>query len=36
LVTSAYQNQLEADWIAELRSKYSFTVDNEVFKSIQN
>lgn len=36
LVTSAYQNQLEADWISALREKYSFTVDNEVFKSIQN
>mgnify|MGYP003938611947 CR=1 FL=1 len=35
LVTSAYQNHLESNWIAELREKYSFTVDQEVFKSIQ-
>ena len=36
LVTSAYQNHLESDWIEQLREKYPFSVDKEVFKSIQD
>ena len=36
LVTSAYQNYLESDWIEQLREKYPFSVDKEVFKSIQD
>lgn len=36
LVTSAYQNQLEADWIAELRSKYTFTINQEIFNTINH
>ena len=34
LITSSYQSQLEADWIAELREKYPFEVDQKVFDSI--
>lgn len=33
-VTSEYQNQLEKDWIKELRSKYNITVDEAVVKSL--
>lgn len=36
LVTSAYQSQLEKEWIEELRSKFSFTVNDELFKSLEN
>lgn len=36
LATSAYQSYLETEWIKELRKIYTFTVDQEVFKSIQN
>jgi len=36
LVTSAYQNYLEEQWIQELREKYSFEVNQEVFQSIKN
>lgn len=35
LVTAAYQNHLEAEWLAELRNKYSFKVDKEVLYSIK-
>ncbi len=34
LITSAYQSQLEDDWIVELRGKYPFEVDQKVFDSI--
>lgn len=36
LVTSAYQNHLEEQWIKELRGKYDFRVNQEVFDSIKN
>lgn len=35
LVTSDYQNYLEAQWIEELRKKYSFNVDMSVFRAIE-
>jgi peptidyl-prolyl cis-trans isomerase SurA len=35
LVTSAYQSALEAEWIAELRKKYTFQLNQEVFNSIK-
>ncbi|MEZ4722060.1 MAG: peptidylprolyl isomerase [Flavobacteriales bacterium] len=34
LVTSAYQSELEKQWIEELRSKYAYKVDRAVFDSI--
>lgn len=34
LVTAAYQDQLEKDWIKELRAKYPVTVQKEVLYSI--
>lgn len=33
-VTSEYQNQLEKDWIKELRSKYNIAVNESVVKSL--
>jgi peptidyl-prolyl cis-trans isomerase SurA len=35
LVTAAYQDQLEKDWIKELRAKYPVTVDKDVLYSIK-
>ena len=35
LVTAEYQNYLEKEWIAELRSKYKFTADRELLKQIK-
>ena len=35
LVTSDYQNYLERAWIAELREKYAYSIDRDVFKSIE-
>lgn len=35
LITAAYQDQLEKDWIAELRAKYPVTVDKGVLYSIR-
>jgi peptidyl-prolyl cis-trans isomerase SurA len=35
LVTSDYQNYLERAWIAELREKYAYNIDRDVFKSIE-
>jgi len=35
LVTAAYQDQLEKDWIKELRAKYPITVDQDVLHSIK-
>ena len=34
LVTAEYQNYLEQQWITELRSKYTWQVDENVLKSI--
>lgn len=36
IITAEYQNYLEKNWIQELRTKYSFKVNNEVLKSIDN
>ena len=35
LVTAAYQNQLEKEWINELRNKYTVVVDKDVLHSIE-
>lgn len=35
LVTADYQNFLEKEWIAELRSKYKFTANRELLKQIK-
>lgn len=35
LVTAAYQSELEATWIAELRSKYEVVIDKKVLHSIR-
>jgi len=35
IITSAYQNYLEDQWIQELRNKYSYQVDPEVMKQVQ-
>lgn len=35
LITAAYQDQLEKDWVAEMRAKYPVTVDNSVLYSIK-
>jgi len=35
LVTSDYQSYLEKSWIEELRAKYAFDIDMEVFRSIE-
>lgn len=35
LVTAAYQNFLEEEWIAELRNKYKFEVNRELLKQIK-
>lgn len=35
LVTAAYQNHLEAEWIKELREKYNFQVNREVLYTIK-
>lgn len=35
LITAAYQDQLEKDWIQELRAKYPVTVDKSVLYSIK-
>lgn len=35
LVTAAYQNHLEKEWIEELRNKYDYKVNEEVLYSIQ-
>lgn len=34
LVVADYQEELEKQWVAELRKKYSFTVDPEVLKTV--
>lgn len=35
IVTSAYQDYLEKQWINELRSKYTFTINQKVFDDIR-
>ncbi|MCB9184040.1 MAG: peptidylprolyl isomerase [Flavobacteriales bacterium] len=35
LITAAYQDQLEKDWVAELRAKYPVTVEKAVLYSIK-
>ena len=35
LVTAAYQDQLEKDWIKELRAKYPVKVEQDVLYSIK-
>jgi len=35
LVTAAYQNQLEEQWIEELRKRYTVKVDKDVLYSVQ-
>lgn len=35
LVTSDYQSYLEKSWIEELRAKYAYDIDMEVFRSIE-
>jgi len=34
LVTADYQDQLEKDWVAELRKKYTWVVDESVLKTV--
>ena len=34
LITADYQNQLEKEWISSLRSKYKFTIYQDVVNSI--
>ena len=34
LVTADYQDQLEKEWVASLRRKYRFSVNNEVLKTV--
>ena len=34
LVVADYQEQLEKQWVAELRKKYTFTVDQQVLKTV--
>lgn len=34
LVTADYQDQLEKEWVAELRKKYVYVVDEEVLKTV--
>lgn len=36
LVTADYQDALEKEWVAGLRKKYAFEVDNEVLKTVNN
>ena len=35
-VVADYQDQLERDWVADLRRKYTFTVNEEVLKTVNN
>jgi hypothetical protein len=34
MITADYQAYLEKDWIESLRKKYSYKVDQKVFKSL--
>ena len=35
-VVADYQDQLEREWVAELRRKYTFTVNEDVLKTVNN
>jgi len=35
IITADYQNYLEKEWIKQLRSKYPYTLNNEVFDTIK-
>ena len=35
LVTAAYQNQMEAEWLAQLRKKYSIQINEEALHSLK-
>lgn len=36
LVVSDYQDQLERKWVADLRRRYTFSVNNDVLKTVNN
>lgn len=36
LVVADYQEMLEKEWVADLRRKYSFTVNNDILKTVNN
>ena len=36
LVVADYQDQLERDWVADLRRRYTFTVNDDVLKTVNN
>lgn len=36
LVTADYQDELEKQWVADLRKRYTVTVDREVLKTVNN
>ena len=36
LVVSDYQDQLEREWVAELRKRYPFTVNRDALRSLKN
>jgi peptidyl-prolyl cis-trans isomerase SurA len=36
LVTADYQDVLEREWVADLRRRYPFTVNQEVLKTVNN
>jgi len=33
-LTADYQSAVEKEWVAELRKKYTFTVNEEVLKTV--
>ena len=35
-VVADYQDQLERDWVAELRRRYTFTVDENVLRQVKS
>ena len=36
LVVADYQEQLEKEWVADLRRRYAVTVDEKVLKTVNN
>ena len=36
LVVADYQDQLEREWVADLRRKYTFTINDDVLKTVNN
>ena len=36
VVVADYQDQLERDWVAELRRRYTFTVDENVLRQVKS